>query len=62
MLGLGTDSLPVQDEVATIEIIRRAIDGGVNYIDLGLPYDIAAHGAAGPPGRPGATRTATGRR
>lgn len=41
MLGLGTNSLPVQDEAASIEIVRRAIDGGVNYVDLGLPYDIA---------------------
>jgi predicted aldo/keto reductase-like oxidoreductase len=42
VLGLGTDSLPVHDEAAAIEIVRRAVDGGINYVDLGLPYDIAA--------------------
>lgn len=41
MLGLGIDSLPA-DEAAAIGIIRRAVEGGVNYIDLGLPYDIGA--------------------
>jgi len=34
--------LPIQDEAASIEIIRRAIDRGANYLDLGLPYDIDA--------------------
>jgi predicted aldo/keto reductase-like oxidoreductase len=42
VLGLGTARLPRHDEAAGIEIVRRAIDGGVNYLDLGLPYDAAA--------------------
>ena len=38
-LGLGTMNLPA-DEAASKEIIRSAIDAGVNYIDLGDPrYD-----------------------
>jgi predicted aldo/keto reductase-like oxidoreductase len=38
VLALGTAKLPVKDNAA--EIIRGAIDGGVNYIDLGSPYDL----------------------
>jgi predicted aldo/keto reductase-like oxidoreductase len=43
-LGLGTAQLTVRDEAAAIEIVRRAIDGGVNFLDLGQPYDTDAQG------------------
>jgi hypothetical protein len=42
VLGLGTARLPLHDRDTSIEIIRRAIEGGVNYLDLGLPYDLDA--------------------
>ncbi len=44
-LGFGTMRLPTLggnpediDEEAAVEVIRHAIDGGVNYIDSGYPY------------------------
>ena len=47
VLGLGTSSLlfteqdPARfDSTASIELIRYAIDRGVNYLDLGYPYDL----------------------
>jgi predicted aldo/keto reductase-like oxidoreductase len=47
VLGLGTSSLLVTeqapasfDSTASIEQIRYAIDRGVNYLDLGYPYDL----------------------
>jgi uncharacterized protein len=42
VLGLGIGGLPLDDEAVAVGIVRRAIEGGVNYLDLGLPYDIAA--------------------
>lgn len=47
ILGLGTASLLFAEEnpanldaAASIELIRYAIDSGVNYLDLGYPYDL----------------------
>jgi uncharacterized protein len=50
ILGLGVMHLPSSgkatgefDGPETIKIIRYAIDHGVNYLDLGLPYDLSVH-------------------
>ena len=37
-LGLGTARLPGSRR-ASIELIRRVVDLGINYLDLGYPYD-----------------------
>jgi len=39
ILGLGTAKLSHAAE--SIEVIRRAIDLGINYLDLGYPHDLA---------------------
>jgi predicted aldo/keto reductase-like oxidoreductase len=45
-LGLGIRQLPLADgaaspdEAESIKIVRYAVDQGVNYIDLGHPYDM----------------------
>src|SRR5665647_2009141 len=36
----GPDSI---DESEAIRLIRRGIDGGVNYVDLGFPWDMGRH-------------------
>ena len=48
ILALGTGGLPLRDddpgrfdEPASIATIRLAIDLGINYLDLGYPYDAA---------------------
>ena len=41
ILSLGTAKLPVTDEA--IKIIRCAIDGGINYLDIGSPYDLGPY-------------------
>jgi len=48
ILALGTGGLPLRDddlhlfdEAASVETIRTAIDLGLNYLDLGYPYDAA---------------------
>lgn len=43
LLGMGTMRLPLApdgrtDEAASIDLIRRAIDGGVNYVDTAYMY------------------------
>ena len=50
VLGLGVIRLPLIggdpqniDEAESISIIRNAIDHGVNYLDLGYPYDLKRH-------------------
>lgn len=50
ILGLSVSTLPSRkdkperiDERASIELIRYAVDGGVNYLDLGYPYDVKRH-------------------
>jgi predicted aldo/keto reductase-like oxidoreductase len=42
VLGLGTARLPCARQ-ASIKLIRAAIDRGVNYLDLGYPYDWSHH-------------------
>lgn len=50
-LGIGAMSLPCTaeggpgtiDEPEAIRLIRRGIDAGINYVDLGFPWDVAAH-------------------
>jgi len=42
ILGLGTARLP-EKKRESIELIRYAIDCGVNYLDLGYPYDHKRH-------------------
>jgi len=49
-LGFGVRRLPPADdntadinEAESIRIIRHAIDHGVNYLDLGCPYDMSRH-------------------
>lgn len=42
ILGLGAAMLP-EDRRASIELIRCAIDHGVNYFDLGYPYNMERH-------------------
>ena len=46
ILGFGLGRLPgfegapgVIDEQASVAMIRYAIEGGVNYVDLGYPYE-----------------------
>lgn len=50
VLGFGVMGLPPvqgepadKDESESIRMIRYAIDHGVNYLDLGYPYDMARH-------------------
>jgi uncharacterized protein len=42
-LGFSLSRLPVGHEAESIAMIRRAIDHGVNYLDVGIPYDAARH-------------------
>jgi predicted aldo/keto reductase-like oxidoreductase len=50
-LGIGVMRLPgtveagpeAIDEAASIRLLRYAIDQGVNYVDLGFPWDMARH-------------------
>jgi len=50
-LGIGAMHLPrlekggpgTIDEPEAIDMIRRGIDAGINYVDLGFPWDVAAH-------------------
>jgi len=42
-LGFGLSRLPLTDGGESIAMVRRAIDHGVNYMDLGMPYDGARH-------------------
>ena len=47
-MGFGVQRLPLADaanidEAESIKIIRYAIDQGVNYLDLGCPYDMGWH-------------------
>jgi predicted aldo/keto reductase-like oxidoreductase len=42
VLGLGTARLP-DTKRASISLIRAAIERGVNYLDLGYPYDLSRH-------------------
>ncbi|MEM1565518.1 MAG: aldo/keto reductase [Candidatus Bathyarchaeia archaeon] len=39
VLSLGASCLPLKNEAESIEMIHYAIDHGVNYIDLGYPYN-----------------------
>jgi predicted aldo/keto reductase-like oxidoreductase len=48
ILGFGTARLPLSESVpthiaskASIEMIRYAINSGINYLDLGYPYDMS---------------------
>jgi predicted aldo/keto reductase-like oxidoreductase len=50
VLGLGVGGLPAgaddaseTDEIESIRMIRTAVDHGVNYVDLGYPYDMTHH-------------------
>ncbi len=50
VLGFGVMRLPLIDEdpehineAESIKMIRYAIDHGVNYLDLGFPYDMRQH-------------------
>ncbi len=40
ILGFGIAKLPFNAETASIELIRNAIDHGINYLDAGYPYDL----------------------
>jgi predicted aldo/keto reductase-like oxidoreductase len=40
VLGFGVQRLPIADEAESVKIVRYAIDHGVNYLDLGCPYDL----------------------
>jgi predicted aldo/keto reductase-like oxidoreductase len=40
VLGFGVGRLPIADEAESIGLVRYAIDHGVNYLDLGCPYDL----------------------
>ena len=49
-MGLGVRRLPLTDdktaninEAESIKIIRCAVDRGVNYLELGYPYDMSRH-------------------
>jgi predicted aldo/keto reductase-like oxidoreductase len=40
VLGFGVRRLPIAEEAEAIGLVRYAIDRGVNYLDLGCPYDL----------------------
>jgi uncharacterized protein len=42
-LGFSLARLPIDNEAECIDLIHGAIDKGINYIDVGMPYDIARH-------------------
>jgi predicted aldo/keto reductase-like oxidoreductase len=37
------DGLEAIDELETIRMVRCGIDAGINYVDLGFPWDVMAH-------------------
>ena len=41
--GLGEDGQGAIDESESVRIIRSGIDRGVNYVDLGFPWDMSRH-------------------
>ncbi|MCS7114466.1 MAG: aldo/keto reductase [Nitrososphaerota archaeon] len=43
VLSFGARCLPLTNEVESIRMIHYAVDHGVNYLDLGYPYDLAEY-------------------
>jgi predicted aldo/keto reductase-like oxidoreductase len=43
-MGLWEDARESFEPAAAVEMIRLAIDRGINYLDLGYPYDVLRHG------------------
>jgi uncharacterized protein len=41
--GGGKDERGAIDQAESVRMIRHGIDRGVNYVDLGLPWDMAGH-------------------
>lgn len=43
VLSFGARCLPLTNEAESVEMIHYAIDHGVNYLDLGYPYNLAEY-------------------